>query len=243
MAISGVRDLVFLHGGLFNSSCWDAVVADLRSVDPAPFGRIPQLDIPGAGTKRDRPRDVPTVAAAIVELCDEVRAPSLTLPVLIGHSIAGALMPSMARELDVSDVCFLSAAILAPGQIGHDLFGTTVFGADPDHVGYPADPATTSRREMDRLRFCLDRTDEQAEQWLDHCYHDTPFDALMATPATAIDERALPPVTYVRTLRSPVFPLEWQERFVARIGRHVRVVDIDTGRCSMAESDGMFRPV
>jgi pimeloyl-ACP methyl ester carboxylesterase len=224
-----MHDLVLIHGGLYNSRCWDGMVAALDDLHPSRFGDIIQLDIPGAGTKRERPRDAPTVAEAIDELCAEVRAASLTDPVLIGHSIAGALLPSIAGEVEFSALCFLSTAILAPGQIGNDLFGTTSFGEDPEHVGYPADPRTTSPREMDRIRFCLDFTDEEAEEWLDHCYADAPFDALMATPAGAIDERTLPPVTYVRTLRSPVFPLEWQDRFAARIGRNVRVVDIDTG--------------
>jgi pimeloyl-ACP methyl ester carboxylesterase len=227
--IPSMHDLVFIHGGLYNSTCWDAVVAVLGERDPRPFGRTLQLDIPGAGTKRERPRNEPTVAGVIDELSAEIHAASLRSPVLIGHSIAGALLPSIARQVELSALCFLSTAILAPGQIGNDLFGSTSFGEDPDHVGYPADPRTTSQRQMDRIRFCLDFTDEQSEQWLDHCYEDTPFESLMATPAAAIDESTLPPVTYVRTLRSPVFPLEWQDRFASRIGRNVRIVDLDTG--------------
>jgi len=224
-----MRDLVFVHGGLYNATCWDGVVAELRTMDPPRFGDIVQLDLPGAGTKRDRRLEDLTRDAIVDELCAEVRDAGLDNPVLIGHSISGTLLPLMARQLDLTAICFVTTAILAPGQIGNDLFGNGRFGDDPERVGYPADPATTTPREMDRIRFCLDFTDEEAEHWLDHCYDDAPNMALMTTPATSIDSASLPPVTYIRALRSPVFPLEWQDRFAARIGPDVRVVDIDTG--------------
>jgi pimeloyl-ACP methyl ester carboxylesterase len=224
-----LTDLVLLHGGLYNAACWDPVVDRLRGADRPSFDTIVQLDIPGAGTKRHRRLEDVSCDDIAAELCDEVGRAGVSDAVLIGHSIAGTLMPLMCRHFSFDALCFVSTAILAPGQIGNDLFGDRRFGDRPDQVGYPADPATTSLRDMDRLRFCLDFTPEQSEHWLDHCYEDAPNMAIMTTPAPGIDPSTLPPVTYVRTLRSPVFPLEWQDRFASRIGPDVTVVDIDTG--------------
>src|SRR3954447_19719431 len=162
-----LRDLVFVHGGLYNGTCWDRVVAELRHIDPPRFGDIVQLDLPGAGTKRHRRMDDLSRDAIVDELCVEVRQADLVKPVLIGHSIAGTILPIMAEQIELTAVCFITPAILAPGQIGNDLFGDGQFGEDPQRVGYPADPASTTLREMDRIRFCQDFTDEEADRWLD----------------------------------------------------------------------------
>src|ERR1700736_3531722 len=110
-----MRDVVFLHGGLYNATCWDRVVAALRSLDPQPCGRIVQLDIPGAGTKNTRPVDTLTRDDVVAELCSEVLDARLDSPVLIGHSLAGTLMPHMAQRVEFSALCFVTTAILAPG--------------------------------------------------------------------------------------------------------------------------------
>jgi pimeloyl-ACP methyl ester carboxylesterase len=222
-------DLVLLHGGLYNSSCWDAVVAAFGETSPCPFGRVLQLDMPGHGTKRGRDTTAMSRDDVVSELDADIRTAGFTSPVLVGHSVAGTLLTELAARSRYAGLCFVTTAILEPGQVAADIFIDAPHGSDPDHVGYPADPAHVSSREMDRLRFCLDMAPDEAGAWLDDCHNDIIPRAVMNTPGKEIDPRSLPPMTYVIATRNPVFPVEWQERFADRLGTDVRRTSIDSG--------------
>lgn len=224
------RDLVLLHGGLHNASCWDRVVAALADLEPRPFGRVLQLDMPGCGAKRDRDTGPLSRDDVVEELNSEVARAGLEGPVLLGHSAAGMLLPDMAAgPIRYSALCFITTAVLSAGQAGTDIFGSGLHGSDPNHVGHPVDPATTTPRELRRAWFCLDMNKHDAEAFLDDCVNDVIPRRVMSDPARSFDPTALPAVTYIVALRNPVFPEPWQRRFGAKLGPDVRWAAIDSG--------------
>jgi pimeloyl-ACP methyl ester carboxylesterase len=223
------KDLVLLHGGLYNSRCWDGVVAAFAETPSCPFRRVLQLDMPGHGTKRGQDTTAMSRDEIVTELDAEVGAAGLQSTVLVGHSVAGTVLTELAARRAYAGLCFVTTAILEPGHVAADIFVDAPHGSDPDHVGYPVDPASVSSREMDRLRFCLDMSPDEADAWLDDCHNDVIPPAVMNTPGKEIDPASLPPMTYIVATRNPVFPVEWQERFAARLGPHVRRVTLDSG--------------
>ncbi|MEQ9812253.1 MAG: alpha/beta fold hydrolase [Azospirillaceae bacterium] len=109
--------MLFLHGGGHGAWCWQAVIAAL-----ARYGvNGHAIDLPGAG-------DDPTPRAGL-DLDDYVRATAAALDrlgprsvTLVGHSIAGMVLPgaAAARPGLVADVVFLAALTLRRGERGID---------------------------------------------------------------------------------------------------------------------------
>src|SRR3546814_8550446 len=89
-----------------------------------------------------------TLAEIIATLNDELRAVGVARGILIGHSIAGALMPMLIIEDPTlfSSAIFLATCAPLEGQTVAAMMGSGRHGSDLDVVGFPLDPATTDRR-------------------------------------------------------------------------------------------------
>src|SRR5215470_14042516 len=210
---SVARDLVLLHGGLYDSSSWDLVVRHLEREAVGAFRSIVVLDFPGSGRKRGSPNVDSSRSEIIDELNADVRAAGAQHAVLVGHSVAATLVVEMVLRQRYEALCIITGPVLEPGQPAAELFGNSTFGSEPHKVGYPADPETTDPMAMHRLRFTLDMTDADADAWLADVGKNVVPSSIMSTPFPGIDTARLPPVTYVVADRSPVFPVDWQERF------------------------------
>src|SRR5690606_9321197 len=140
-----MRDLVLLHGGQHGSWCWEPLLKVFAETAPA-FERVITLDMPGCGCKRSRDPTGLTLADIARELNDELRDQGVTQAVLLGHSIAGVVLPLMAVQAPAlfSHLVYLTTAIPLERQTIMQMLGTSQHGANSDHVGWPVDIASTS---------------------------------------------------------------------------------------------------
>jgi pimeloyl-ACP methyl ester carboxylesterase len=205
--------LVFLHGGLHGSWCWKYVVEELHGSDS--IGKILTLDMPGCGTKRSRPTSNETLTSKDV--------------VLIGHSIAGVLLPIMAAEEPslFSKLIYLATNLPLEGESINQTMGTTVHGEDPDRVGFPLNPLTTSKEDLAMAMFGPDLSPEQLGWLMSEVAQDKTPPVLGAEPVSRKGYDGKIPATYVLTLRDPILPPGWQRRFAER-ALCEKVVEIDT---------------
>jgi len=223
-----VRDLVFLHGGGHGSWCWTLLLEEMAKTNR--FGRLITLDMPGAGTKRGQESNSETLSSIACSLNDELRAAKVHQAALIGHSIAGALMPYMAAQDPslFSDLIYLQTSAPKEGQSIVDLMGTGLHGQDPERVGYPVNPTTTPKREFFTALFGVDFTPEQIKWVLREASQDSTPMAVAAEPVTRKGyDPARFRTAYVLAKRDPILPPAWQRRFAERLGC-TRIVEIDT---------------
>ena len=221
-------DLIFLHGGSHGAWCWAPLFEAMA--ESGDFGRRAMaLDMPGCGSKRGRSAEGKTLAELAREFNEELRVAEVASAVLIGHSIAGALMPVMMAEHPAlfSHLIYLAAAAPDEGQNIADLMGRGVHDADPERVGFPLDPMTTPTDRLAAAMFGADLSTAQLTWLLAEVAQDVTPPALFTEQVRYGHRPAGHLATYVVTLRDPVLPAIWQRRFAQRLGCD-RVAELDT---------------
>jgi pimeloyl-ACP methyl ester carboxylesterase len=217
-----MKDVVFLHGGSHGSWCWAPLLEALRK-KPGPWGRLIALDMPGCGQKRGRGAGGLTMADIARALNDEVRAAGVGGAVLLGHSIAGMILPLMALDSPALFSALFHLATIAPAE------GQTIGELHaPEEMGMTMDPFSMPLEDYFKAMFCPDFTPAQTAWLLREIVQDVTPAALMAEPARRKGYEKLGlPTTYIVTTRDPILPPSWQRRFA---GRHhaTKIVEIDT---------------
>lgn len=224
-----MTDLILLHGGHHGSWCWEPLMRVLDA-NGHPFGRIIALDMPGCGRKRNCDPAGLSLADVTRELNDELRAARVRSAVLVGHSIAGVLLPLMAVEDPAlfSHLIYLTTAGPAEGQTVMQMMGTSQRGTHPDEVGWPVDLTTTSPEELSRAMFGRDLSPEQFAWLLAEVAQDKTPPATHLEPVTRDGYLSLGmKATYIVTLRDDILPPAWQRRFAQRLNCS-DTVEIDT---------------
>ncbi|CAG4896020.1 alpha/beta fold hydrolase [Paraburkholderia saeva] len=224
-----MTDLILLHGGKHGSWCWEPL-ARVMEAQGNPFARIIALDMPGCGRKRDRDPEGLSLANIARELNGELRAAQVRDAVLVGHSIAGVLLPMMAVEDPAlfSRLIYLTTSVPVEGQTITQMMGTSRQGTNPDEVGWPVDLATASLEDMSRAMFGRDLDDKQFAWLLTEVAQDktppaTQFEPVSRSGYVELGMKA----TYIVTLRDDILPPAWQRRFAERLNCDNKV-EIDT---------------
>jgi pimeloyl-ACP methyl ester carboxylesterase len=223
-----MTDLVLLHGGNHGSWCWGLFVEVLNQ-HPGGFERVITLDMPGCGKKRRRDVASLRLDDVVQELNDDLHALDVNQAVLLGHSIAGAVLPMMvlAAPQLYSRLVYLACALPDEGQSILELLGTTLHGESPEHVGWPLDPAQATPQALAVAMFGQDLS-EQTLGWL---LSEVSQDMTPLCVATDSISRAgyagTIPASYIITLRDNILPVDWQRRFAQRASADV-VIEIDT---------------
>lgn len=223
-------NFALLHGGGQGSWVWDEMVALLS----AQGARVLALDVPGCGTKRGR--DVAGLDAQDVarELLADLEAAGLSNVILVGHSLAGAILPLMAEISPerFARLVYVTCTAPGPGTSFRGQMGAGLHGSHPDEVGWPVDPATHSADERYRLMFCNDMEPAFATAFLARMGRDDwPMDVLTRT-GHRYDHLNGIPSTYIVCERDNGLPPAWQELFAARLHCD-RIVRIDSGHQAM----------
>lgn len=219
-------NLVLLHGGGLSTHVWYPTIAALCAQPVNPFGRILPLDLPGCGKKRSMDTSAMNRAAVARNLLDEVHSAGMSGAILVCHSASNFVMPELAASGVFSLICNLEGPVLRNGETGGSIFGTGLIGSDPEHVGNPVDPKTATPYQLRHAQFCLDLDADQCDFQVKESLKDNIPRCLLNEPAVAFDPAASPPATYIIAERSTVFPVEWQQRFAARLGPKVRMGSI-----------------
>jgi len=112
MALPG---LVLVHGGAHAADCWDLTIAELAT--QAPELRVLAVDLPG---RASRPADLATVTIAdfVDSVVADVENAGLGEVVVVGHSLAGVIVPGIVAKLGaarVSEMILLAAFVPPQG--------------------------------------------------------------------------------------------------------------------------------
>lgn len=223
-------DYAFLHGGGQGSWVWQETLAALDRQTDGRFGRALVLDIPGCGLKRERQTDSLTVDDIVAELLGDIAKAGMSDVLLVGHSLAGTILPRMAeREPGLfRRLAYVSCSAPLPGQTFLQMMGSSAHGSKPDEVGWPKDPQEVPSSEQYPLMFCNDMSDEEAAGFLAKLGEDAWPDQVMFATDWRYDHLDRVPSTYVLCLRDGIIPLGWQEKFATRFKVDQRV-GIDAG--------------
>lgn len=221
---------VFLHGGGQGGWVWDETVQVLK----ARGARALALDIPGCGTKRAQDTSELGPESVADELLADITAAGLSDIILVGHSQAGTLLPLMWQRQGglISKLVYLSCCAPLQDQSVVDMMGQGVWGAHPDQVGWPLDPALHDRATMRPILFCNDMTEDQTRAFMVRQDMDNwPLAVTFAAGWQYVHLKDVPS-TYIICERDGILPPDWQHRFATRL-QCDRIVSIDAGHQAM----------
>ncbi len=223
-----LTDFLLVHGGSHGAWCWERLLPALA----ARGHRGHALDLPGAGDD-PTPRRSVTVSSCLDAVDRFVAARGLGELVLVGHSIAGILLPQIAlrQAARVRKVVFLAALVLERGERAIDLVPAARRPAYHARAAASGDGTLSIPWREARRRFFGGLPEGEARG----CFArltPQPF-AVYLEPA-AVSARTLPMRRrYVVCRRDLTFPPPLARRWARKLGGEV--VEIDAGHGVMLE--------
>lgn len=108
-----MSDFLLIHGGSHGAWCWEGVIGELALRGHKGHA----LDLPGGGDDRT-PRAIVTFDTCLSAVNDFIVSESLRDFILVGHSLAGILLPDIVASNPerVCDVVFIAAFILGENE-------------------------------------------------------------------------------------------------------------------------------
>ncbi len=228
---------MLVHGASHGAWCWDLVASRLSRRGH----RVVALDLPGHGRRAAEARQA-SVAAYARAVADAMARESVSRAVLVGHSMAGIVIPK--------------AAELAPERVGHLVFLAAVV---PPSGRSMADVHLSGAARAMVLGLAAGRGDgaflfpaETAwARWMGDLPRDHPgvlaaLPLLTPQPVRPFVERLdlrvfdamRVPRTYIRCLRDAAVPPDRAAAYAARLG--VTPIDMPTAHNAMlSDPDGL----
>jgi pimeloyl-ACP methyl ester carboxylesterase len=219
---SDVRDVqaILIHGAGHTSKIWRKTQSHLARPSLA-------VDLPGRAGKGGSLASL-TVAEAARSVAADVRAGTRGDVILVGHSVAGTLLPSIASHLRgrVQHLVFLAGICAPEGVLPADLFAP---GQSERMTAY----LSQLRAESIGMRF------EDLDKKVAHALDSLSFSCEPMRWA-GISEAL--PRTFVRCLRDPIQSRDVQARFIQSCAAH-HVIDIDTGHTPAVEAPAVLATI
>lgn len=218
--------MVLIHGGGFDSRCWDLLMPRLNTPAVA-------VDLPGRGRRQAAPESV-TFAGCAEAILEEVDAAGFDDVVLVGHSQAGCSLPRAMGLLGdrVRHAVFLAALVPRHGRSGMQELAPDVTEVLDEHR---ANERQTMDPAMAKVFFGNDLDDGQFAWCLERMVPEPP--GLPNEPVDLSGLRSSSPRTWVRTTRDAILAPDLQLGFAERVGR-CPVVDLDAGHmCMISQPD------
>jgi pimeloyl-ACP methyl ester carboxylesterase len=221
-----------LYTAAHAADCWDLTVAELRR--QAPEIRVLAVDLPGRGAT---PGDLETVSIAdcVDSVVADVEGAGLTDVVVVGHSLAGVVVPGVVAKLGPARVHEMVMAATTPplGAPPACGGGSSVV----DNLGGPLGSyarwgAKMRRRPVKmntaaaRFAFCNGMTTEQRAFTLSRIYSDS---VLLVTEP--VDRSELPgdvARTWILTTRDRALPVRQQHASIRALGGVDTLIPIAT---------------
>jgi pimeloyl-ACP methyl ester carboxylesterase len=178
------------------------------------------VDLPGRAEKGGDLASL-TVADAARSVAADVRAYTRDHVVLVGHSVAGTLLPSVASQLQgrVQHMVFVAGISAPEGQLPAEVFAPGQSGIMAAHLSKLRTKAAGKR---------LEELDKKVAHSLDSL-------SFSCEPMHWAEVSEALPRTFVRCLRDPIQSREVQSRLIASCGAQ-SVIDIDTGHTPALEA-------
>ncbi len=214
--------LVLVHGGGHDARCWelltDAVAATSRV-------RTLAVDLPGRGT---RPGDLQglTVGRCVDAVAGQIRQAELDRIVLVGHSMAGMIVPGVADAIGgavtTERIVLIAANVAPPNRSVLDTLPLPTRTVGRVAARWPR--PYRMPKLVARALFCNGMTPEQTRFVTDRL---VPEAGWLARQAVAPPARPGPPLTWVLTTRDRAVPPALQRRTIAAMDRVDDVVEMD----------------
>ena len=223
--------LAFIHGGVHTGGCWDATIASIAEVLPDVDAFA--VDLPG---RRDVPGDLASLthescADSVTEQILERLGPQGGPVVVVGHSLAGVVIPGVVQRLGldrVRHVVFVACCIPTPGRsvlqtlpfplsriAGRIIGRAPVIEAPPAFARvFFGNRATPEQRDAMRANLCADS----------------------AALVTGISTARLPQTvgkSWILTEHDRALPPRLQRRFIRELGGVDTLATIDSGHEAM----------
>lgn len=202
---------MLIHGAGHDSRCWELVIDELAIRSDV---RALAVNLPGRGTQPG-PLHGLTIGACVGAVVDQIRQAELERVVLVGHSMAGMIVPGVADALAESQVerIVLIAANVAPA--GRPILDTLPAPARvAGHLSARWPRPYRLPRPMARLLFCNGMSKEQTRFVTDRL---VPEWGSLVREAIPGPHRTPPPVTWVLTTRDRAVSPGLQRRSIASL--------------------------
>ena len=210
-----MRDVtvVFVHGAGHTATIWRETQAALGRPSLA-------LNLPGRCGKAGDLAGL-TVDLAARSLVADIEASTEGDVVLVGHSISGTILPTVAAELSnrVQHVVFVAGITAREGQLPAEVFA-------PDHVAAMA--SMLGRLRSKYAGFPYEELERRAAHQLDSLN-------LSCEPMRWADLPKSLPRTFVRSLRDELQPRDVQKALIEASGAQT-VIDIDSNHTPAADA-------
>ena len=214
---------VLVHGGAHASWCWERLIPYLDHPAIA-------VDLPGRGSN---PADLTTltVSDCVASVVGDVDRTGMDRVVLVGHSLAGVVVPAIAEEIPdrIAHLVFLSASI--PPERGSSIDSL------PWHLRLLArrNSRQSSNRDqmpkwLARRMFCSDLDENDTTYVLERLVPESI--SLVFEKVSRVNLPASIPITYIKLLRDKALSPRNQDRMIANLPRP-RVRTLDAGHDAM----------
>ena len=219
---------VLVHGAWHGAWCWELLASELEQ-----WGRqsvavdLPTED-PRAGATR--------YAELVARECDRAEGEV----VLVGHSLAGVVLPRVARLRPLERLVFVCGAVPLPGHSFAEQFSLEPIKAEPDMHATVSDENGISRwpdREVAIQALYHDAPRELAEWAASRLRGQS-----QAAPRERFPDDGLPPAAecaYVLCREDRMFAPEWM-RSAARERLAVEPIELDGGHSPMLSRPGQL---
>ena len=223
--------LAFIHGGVHTGRCWDATIESigelLPGIDAFAVDLPGRRDVPGELASLTRASCADSVATQILERIGPDGGPVT----VVGHSLAGVVIPGLVQRLGVhrvQQVVFVACCVPAPGKsvlqtlpFPLSYIARRIVGRAPVIEAPPAlarvffgNRATPAQRDAIRANLCAESS------------------ALVTGTSTVRLPRGVP-TSWILTEHDRALPPRLQRRFIRELGGIDKLVTIDSGHEAM----------
>lgn len=223
--------MVLVHGGGFDSRCWDLLTPYLEQP-------VIAVDLPGRGS-RPSPLESVTFADCARAIADDVDDAGFDEVVLVVHSLGGCSVAPTLRLLGqrVRHVVFIAAMVPRHGNGTHEEWSASLrqsIEEDPNREKRTMSPERVKAlfgNDMndDQLDWCVERLVPEAE-------------GLTTEPTDLTPLRMPIPRTWVLTTKDAILVPDMQRRFLNNVGGDCRVVELNAGHmCMITQPEALAR--
>jgi pimeloyl-ACP methyl ester carboxylesterase len=219
--------VAFIHGGVHTGRCWDDTIAVIRELLPETDAFA--VDLPG---RREVPGDLATLTqeGCVESVADQIServGPEGGPVVVVGHSLAGVVIPGVVHRLGVhrvQQVVFVTCCVPSPGK--------SVLQSLPFPLNHVARrildraPVIEAPPAVARVFFGNRATPEQRDAMRANLCAESP------TLVTGISTARLPrtvPRNWILTEHDRALPPRLQRKFIRELGGVDTLVTIDSG--------------
>ena len=223
--------LVLVHGGGLAADCWDLTVEEIRRL--APELTVIAPDLPG---RRNKPGDLTRacIDGWVDSVVSDIENAALDDFVIVGHSLAGVIVPGVVTKLGsarVREMILATAQVPAKGSALVD----TLHGAPSWYARRTAKRSVQKSRSLRlgglptalaRFVFCNGMTPAQRRFTLARSCQESP-----SIMVEKIDRSGMPdevPRTWILTRRDRAVSMKIQRECIAALGGVQTLIEIDT---------------